>query len=74
NTKVFPKTNFLITGGAYLEEYFLAWSRNSELVTNYWYSAYPDLSIKNVNNNTRIRVQLSKTHTERQAANFLKLI
>ncbi|MEB2775122.1 hypothetical protein SYJ56_07375 [Algoriphagus sp. D3-2-R+10] len=74
NTKVFPKTNFLITGGAYKEEYFLAWSRNSELVTNFWYSAYPDLSIKNVNNNTRIRVQLIKTLSERQAAKFLKLL
>ncbi|MFC5624740.1 hypothetical protein [Algoriphagus winogradskyi] len=74
NTKVFPKTNFLITGGAYKEEYFLAWSRNSELVTNFWYTAYPDLSIKNVNNNTRIRVQLMKTLSERQAAKFLKLL
>ncbi|SFT38043.1 hypothetical protein SAMN04489724_0501 [Algoriphagus locisalis] len=74
NTKVFPKTNFLITGGAYREEYFLAWSRNSELVTNFWYTAYPDLSIKNINNNTRIRVQLMKTLSERQAAKFLKLL
>lgn len=73
NTKVFPKTNFLISGGAYLEEYFLAWSRNSQLVTNYWYSGYPDLSIKNVNNNTRIRVELMKTLSERKAAKFLKL-
>ncbi|WP_425639605.1 hypothetical protein ACPUEN_08220 [Algoriphagus yeomjeoni] len=74
NTKVFPKTNFLITGGAYKEEYFLAWSRNSELVTNFWYTAYPDLSIKNVNNNTRIRVQLMKTLSKRRAAKFLKLL
>ncbi|MEB2787023.1 hypothetical protein [Algoriphagus persicinus] len=74
NTKVFPKTNFLITGGAYLEEYFLAWSRNSELITNFWYTAYPELSIKNVNNNTRIRVQLMKSLSERQAAKFLKLL
>lgn len=74
NTKVFPKTNFLLTGGAYDEEHFLAWSRNSELVTNVWYSAYPDLSIKNVNNNTKIRVQLMKSLSERQAAKFLKLI
>ena len=74
NTKVFPKTNFLFTGGAYDEEHFLAWSRNSELITNVWYSAYPDLSIKNVNNNTKIRVLLMKSLSERQAAKFLKLI
>jgi len=74
NTKVFPKTNFLITGGAYLEEKFLAWSRNSELETNYWYSAYPDLSIKNVNNNTKIRIGLLKSLSEKQAAKYLKLL
>ncbi|MDN3687127.1 hypothetical protein [Cyclobacterium jeungdonense] len=74
NTKVFPKTNFLMTGGAYDEERFLAWSRNSELVTNVWYASYPDLSIKNVNNNTKIRIQLMKALSERQAAKFLKLI
>jgi hypothetical protein len=74
NTKVFPKTNFLLTGGAYDEEHFLAWSRNSELVTNVWYTAYPDLSIKNVNNNTKIRVLLMRSLSERQAAKFLKLI
>lgn len=74
NTKVFPKTSFLLTGGAYDEEHFLAWSRNSELVTNVWYTAYPDLSIKNINNNTKIRVQLMKSLSERQATKFLKLI
>ena len=74
NTKVFPKTNFLVTGGAYDEEHFLAWSRNSEVSTNVWYAAYPELSIKNVNNNTKIRVQLMKSLSERQAAKFLKLI
>ncbi|PZX61162.1 hypothetical protein LV84_00150 [Algoriphagus ratkowskyi] len=74
NTKAFPKTNFLITGGAYREEYFLAWSRNSELITNFWYSAYPDLSIKNVNNNTKIRVQLMQALSDRQATKFLKLL
>ncbi|HSI77901.1 MAG TPA: hypothetical protein VK957_18525 [Lunatimonas sp.] len=74
NTKIFPKTNFLLTGGAYDEEHFLAWSRNSELITNVWYTAYPNLSIKNINNNTKIRVQLMKSLSERQAAKFLKLI
>ena len=74
NTAVFPKTNFLLTGGAYDEEHFLAWSRNSEVKTNVWYSAYPDLSIKNVNNNSLIRSQLMGPLSERDAVKFLKLI
>ena len=74
NTAVFPKTNFLLTAGAYDEEHFLAWSRNSEVKTNVWYSAYPDLSIKNVNNNSLIRSQLMGPLSERDAVKFLKLI
>lgn len=74
NTKVFPKTNFLLTGGAYDEEHFLAWSRNSQVVTQAWYAAYPDLSIKNVNNNTKIRSLLMRPLSEKQAKKFLKLI
>jgi hypothetical protein len=74
NTTNFPNTKFLVTGGAYDEEHFLAWSRNSEIKTHMWYSAYPHLSIKNVNNNTRIRAGLIKDLNEQQAADLLKLI
>ena len=74
NTTKFPKTKFLITGGAYDEEHFLAWSRHSEVQTNVWYNAYPHLSIKNINNNSRIRYELLRNSSEKQAAEFLKLI
>jgi hypothetical protein len=74
NTSNFPRTKFLVTGGAYDEEHFLAWSRNSEIKTQMWYTAYPHLSIKNVNNNSRIRAELLKDLNERQAADLLKLI
>ncbi|HSB93744.1 MAG TPA: hypothetical protein VLC28_11515 [Flavitalea sp.] len=74
NTTHFPNTKFLITGGAYDEEHFLAWSRNSEIKTHMWYSAYPHLSIKNVNNNSRIRAGIIKDLNEKQASDLLKLI
>jgi hypothetical protein len=74
NTTYFPKTNFLLTGGAYDEEHFLAWSRFTELPTQIWYNAYPHLSIKNVNNNTLIRSYFSKPITEANAKAFFKLI
>jgi hypothetical protein len=74
NTTRFPKTKFLVTGGAYDEEHFLAWSRHSELQTQIWYNAYPHLSIKNVNNNSRIRYELLKKSSDKKAGEFLKLI
>lgn len=74
NTANFPKAKFLVMGGAYDEEHFLAWSRFTELPTQIWYNAYPHLSIKNVNNNTQIRNLLSQNLSEKQAQQFLKLI
>lgn len=72
NTMNFPTTRYLFTGGAYDEEHFLAWSRQYEIPTQVWYSAYPHLSIKNIVNNTLIRNELSKNLDERQAQQFLK--
>jgi len=74
NTTCFPKTRYLFWGGAYDEEHFLAWSRNTELQTQVWYNAYPELGIKNVNNNSRIRSELFKNLSEKKAADFLKLL
>ncbi len=74
NTTNFPKTRFLFTGGAYDEEHFLAWSRYTELQTQVWYCAYPDLSIKNINNNTIIRAYLTKNVNEENSTEFLKHI
>jgi hypothetical protein len=73
-SKRIPSSSPLWPGGAYDEEHFLAWSRNSELQTQIWYSAYPELSIKNVNNNSRIRSLLFKNLNEKQAKAFFQLI
>ena len=72
NTVNFPKTKFMITGGAYDEEHFLAWSRSTQVPTQVWYCPYPHLSIKNINNNTKIRNELRKNLNEEQAKIFLK--
>ncbi len=74
NTVNFPKTRFMVTGGAYDEEHFLAWSRSTQVPTQVWYCPYPDLSIKNINNNTKIRNELRKDLSEEQAKLFLKRI
>lgn len=72
NTVNFPKTRFMITGGAYDEEHFLAWSRSTQVPTQVWYCPYPHLSIKNINNNTKIRNELHMDLNEQQAKTFLK--
>ncbi|MGN6605011.1 MAG: hypothetical protein ACTHK8_21325 [Ginsengibacter sp.] len=71
NTVNFPKTKFLFTGGAYDEEHFLAWSRGTQILTQVWYSAYHNLSIKNIVNNTIIRNELNQNFSEKQARIFL---
>lgn len=74
NTVNFPTTRFMVTGGAYDEEHFLAWSRSTQIPTNVWYSAYPHLSIKNIINNTKIRNELRDNLSEKRAQLFLKRI
>jgi len=74
NTVNFPKTKFMITGGAYDEEHFLAWSRSTQVPTQVWYCPYPQLSIKNINNNTKIRNELFMNLNEKDAKIFLKRI
>ena len=74
NTVNFPTTRFMITGGAYDEEHFLAWSRSTQIPTHVWYSAYPHLSIQNIINNTRIRNELHENLNEKKARLFLKRI
>lgn len=72
NAMGFPKTNFLFTGGAYNEQQFLAWSRHFQVCTQFWYSAYPDLSIKNIINNSYVAHDLFKNMNEKQAQQYLK--
>lgn len=51
----FPDTKWLfLQGGSRDEQRFKAFARNSQLAELIWYSAYPDLSVKNVANNRSI--------------------
>ncbi len=51
----FPKVEWLILKGARDEQRFKAYSRAAQVATNVWYSAYKELSVQNVNNNSEIR-------------------
>jgi len=74
NTYKFPRSKFLVGGGARNEQVFKAMVRESQAPTEVWYSAYPRLSVENVNNNTAIRVGLSGSMTEAEATRWLQLL
>lgn len=54
-TEDYPRTHLLAFGGAKDEERFKSWGRAHQRPTQVFYSAYPDLSIAALNNNTWIR-------------------
>lgn len=60
NTRRYPKTFFLLGRGARDEERFKTWARAQQIATQVWYSAYPELSVQNILNNTELRNGLAK--------------
>jgi len=66
----FPPTRFLILDGASYGTRFKNWARHSMAVSRFWYSAYPDLTVDQVERNNRIANALRKPRlspTEAQA-------
>lgn len=68
----FPRTKNLVQDGAADEQKFKAYSRDSQIPTQVWYSAYRWLSVDNINNNTRIRLGLYGDMTADQAALWVR--
>ena len=64
----YPKTKWLVTGGATDEQAFKNYLRTHQIPTQIWYSAYGDLSARNIADNAAIRAGLSATLTDAQAA------
>ncbi len=65
----FPATRFLILDGASHGRQFKAWALASRAVSRFWYSAYRDLTVDQIERNNRIadglhRPQLSPTEAE----------
>jgi len=54
----FPRTKNLVQLGATDEQKFKAYSRDSQIPTQVWYSAYRWLSVSNINNSSKIRLGL----------------
>lgn len=58
NAVGFPPARFLVFGGASHAADFKAYAKRSQVVTHFWYSAYPNLSMPNKINNRAIRSRL----------------
>jgi hypothetical protein len=74
NTFEFPRTRFLISKGAKDEERFKNWARKYQVFTQVWYSAYPDLTVKNILRNRAIVSGLGKPMDIHQVKEWLTLL
>jgi hypothetical protein len=61
NTVGFPKTQFLVGRGARDGVAFKAFARSQQAPTRVWYSAYPSLTVQQVDRNSSIRAGLAAT-------------
>ncbi len=60
-TEGYPRTRALAFGGAKDEERFKAWGRAHQRPTQVFYSAYPNRSVSNINNNSWLRHGLHRS-------------
>jgi hypothetical protein len=74
NTENFPKTAWVAGEGAKDEQRFKEWTRNRQLATPVWFTAYPDRTLSNVENDLRIAQLLSRTRTPDEDADLLALL
>ena len=67
----YPRTRWLIFGGASDERVFKHVLRRRQQPTQVWYSAYPDLTARNLRNNQQLRAGLAGGMSDRQASDWL---
>jgi len=64
----FPPTRFLVYDGASHGRQFKNWALASRAVSRFWYSAYPDLTVDQVERNYRIANGLRKERLQNEEA------
>jgi hypothetical protein len=64
----FPPTRFLVYDGASHGRQFKNWALASRAVSRFWYSAYPDLTVDQVERNHRIANGLRKASLQHEEA------
>jgi hypothetical protein len=70
----YPRTSWLFFGGAKQEQQFKDYLRRHQLPTQVWYSAYPDLTALDIENNARIRAGLQGEMSREETETWLRLI
>ena len=73
NTRGFPKTSFLIRGGAADGDRFRRWARRQQYAVSFWYSAYPEIRMTRIRRNAAIREGLSGAVTRAEAENWVAM-
>jgi hypothetical protein len=74
NTRWFPQTFAMITGGASREDTFKRWVRTFQVKNQVWYSAYPKLTVSNILANATIREGAVGPMSDAQARAWLALL
>lgn len=70
-----PRTRWLILGGARIEQDFKRYQRRHQVPTQVWYKAYPGLSLHDLTRNQRIREGLENTQmSDVQTLAWLRLL
>src|SRR4029077_7630200 len=70
----YPKTDWLVFGGASREQEFKDFLRRHQIPTPAWYSAYPDVTAVNIERNAKLRAGLGGRMSEREAQAWLRLL
>jgi hypothetical protein len=72
NTSGFPPAEFLAFKGAHDGSRFKSFARKSQTAAIVWYSAYPDLTVQNIDNNSAIREDLFTTLDDDEIKEWLQ--
>ncbi|GEO08853.1 hypothetical protein [Segetibacter aerophilus] len=70
----FPKTKWLVLEGARDMKGFVAWARKKQIPSQVWYSAYKDITVKNIIANTNVRMGLYGSISDKKAQQWLNLL
>jgi hypothetical protein len=73
NTVGFPETHYLVLDGARDEPRFKAFARSMQVPSLVWYSAYPALTVQNIDKDSAIRENVLTDISETDTKNWLKL-
>jgi len=68
----YPRTRWLVSGGATDEQAFKKFLRSNQVPTQLWYSAYDHLTAVNLDNNTHIRAGLCGPLRDEDAKRWLR--